>query len=294
MTEATAGAVTPPVVGVVTPPAAGTVTTPWYGEGVDAATVGFMQIKGYDKLPDAKTAALKIVGSYAEAEKLLGVPPDQILRMPKIGDVDAAKTFWGKLGVPTEAKDYDLTGLAKADGTPMEAAFTDWARATALKLNVTKENFKPFVAELVKRQEDALTTQKVSLTAKLAEEKAILDKNWGPNKPANMLIAQKAAAALQVQPEEVAALESVIGYARVMELFRNVGTKIGEDKFIRGLAPGSDNPNGGVMSYEQAVHTMSVRKSDEGWVNRYLAGGSQERQEMDGLNRIIAAGKMVA
>ena len=48
------------------------------------------------------------------------------------------------------------------------------------------------------------------------------------------IIAQQAAKALGATPEQVAALESVVGYDKVMEMFRSIGSKIGEDKLFTG------------------------------------------------------------
>ncbi len=98
-----------------------------------------------------------------------------------------------------------------------------------------------------------------------------------------MVVAQAAVRALGVDPTAVAALEKAVGYAKVMDLFRNIGSKIGEDRFVSG---GGSN-TGNVMTKEQAIAEKAALKRDEAWVSRYLKGGVEEKRQLNALDRII-------
>jgi hypothetical protein len=85
-------------------------------------------------------------------------------------------------------------------------------------------------------------------------------------------------------PKRVAALEKVVGYAATMEMFRNIGTKIGEDKFVlRRIS----RTCGNAMTREQAVDRKASLMNDKVWVKAYLAGDAEKAAEMTALNTMI-------
>lgn len=257
-----------------------TTTTPWH-QGLDPETLGHVQNRGWDKL-DAPAAAAEAIKAFRGAEKMIGVPSSEILRIPK----DAAdQAGWGqvysRLGRPPEPKGYDLSGVKRADGTEIDAATADAFRIAAFENGLSKEAASRLFSAMVKQQDSTATSASVEAQAALALEKDTLAKNWGANHAANMFVAQRAAAALGITPEQVTALEKVAGYSKVMEMFRQIGTKIGEDKFVTG------GPDKGPMTREMAMARKTEVMADAAWRDRYLAGGAPERREMDALTKII-------
>lgn len=258
---------------------------PWYQgvEGADAEMIGHLQTKGFDKLA-APAAAIAIAKSWKEAERLVGAPSDQIIRLPKDpNDSEGMKTVWQRLGAPKDAKDYDFTSIKLPDGKALDEPMTEFLRKTAAELNLPKDVATRLAASLTKYSADSSAASGADSAAKLAEEKTALAKNWGANMAANMQVAKNAATALGVKPEDVTALESVVGYSRVMEMFRNIGAKIGEDKFVNGGGAGN------VMSREQAVARKADLMRDSDWGKRYMNGGTAESREMKELIAIITA-----
>ena len=80
---------------------------PWH-QGVDADLVGAWQNKGYD-LTDPAKVAVETGKAWREAEKMIGVPRDQLVRLPhNTNDPAAWRPVWERLGAPKEAKDYDF------------------------------------------------------------------------------------------------------------------------------------------------------------------------------------------
>lgn len=256
-----------------------TPTTPWYTgvEGFTPEIIGHLQSKGWDKLP-APQAALELTKSWKEAEKFVGVPANQLIRLPQDAKDEAGwKTVWSRLGAPADAKDYDF-GTAKLDDATKEAL-----RTAAGAVHLPKDSVTAIAAGLAKHLESAENAKQADYAAKVEGERTALAKDWGANHAANMITAKAAAGALGVTPEDVAALEKHIGYARVMKMFQNIGSKIGEDKFVT-------NDNGGargIMTKEQATAKMSDLKKDDAWVKRYMSGGNAEDREMKALIAII-------
>lgn len=261
-------------------------TKPWYDgvPGFDQEMLGHLQNRSWDKKP-APEVAVEAIKAWKSAERLVGVPADQVLRVPKDAKDEAGwSAVWSRLGKPKEPTEYDFSAIKFSDGTPLDDAFSEAARGWAFKFNLSKDAAAGITQEFAKYLDTADTTEKTERDAKLVEQKAALKKNWGANEAANMFVAQRAATALGVEPETVAALESVVGYDKIMEMFRQIGSKIGEDQFIRSDAPGS---KGGPMTREQAIAKRTDLMSDPVWVKAYQDGDKAKLREMMAINSII-------
>lgn len=261
--------------------AGGTSTPPWY-DAFDADTKGYIQNKGLDK-KTAPEAFLEAAKFHREAEKFVGAPANELVRLPKDPNAPEWKNIYERLGAPKDASGYDFSTVKNADGTPLDAEFTEYMRSTVTPLNLSKDAAAAVTQAMVKFREKVDATALAERTAKLEVQKAELKKNWGVNEAANMVVARAAAKALNVAPEAVAALEGQVGYAAVMEMFRTIGTKIGEDRFVASSGGGGN----GVMTRDQAVAEKDALKADQAWVKRFLSGGNEERKKMDALDRII-------
>jgi hypothetical protein len=265
--------------------AAAAATKPWFQTvpGIDETTIGHLTNQGWDK-KSAGEAAVAAVKAWKEAEKFVGAPATQLLRVPKdAGDEAGWNTVWSRLGKPADAKEYNFADIKFSDGTPLEENFATMMRDTAFRLHLPKDAAAEVTRAFAKYLDAAETSENTEKQAKLVEQKAALKKNWGPNEAANMFVAQRAAAALNIAPETVSALEGVVGYDKIMEMFRQIGSKIGEDKFITSTQGGG----GGAMTLEQAVARRAELMADQAWTKSYLAGDAAKKREMMALNIII-------
>lgn len=268
--------------------AAAAATKPWY-DGADTELVGHITNLGLDK-KTATEAALSAVKSHREVQKFVGVPAEQLIRVPTDPKDEAGwGKVWQRLGAPVEAKGYEFTGLKHADGTDVAPALLDAVRATAVSNHLPKDAATAVARTFTKIIDDQRAETVAAQTAKLAEERTALKTNWGTNHDAFMAVAKAGAAKLGVSPEEVTALEKTIGYAKTMDMFRKVGALSGEDKFLGGGGDGGGN-GGGAMTKEQALAKIADLKADPEYAKRYMAGGAAEKREMGALHSIAYGG----
>ncbi len=259
---------------------------PWYQgvAGVDEAMVGHWTNKGWAGKPAAEVA-VEATKAWKAAEVFVGVPSTQLLRMPKdASDEATAKTMWERLGKPVDAKGYDFSEVKYTDGKPLEEGFANAVREASFGANLPKDAARSLARAFAKYLDNTKMSEAAERTAKLAEQRQALKTNWGPNEAANTFVAQRAAAALGIAPETVSALEAVIGYDKIMEMFRAIGSKIGEDKFITGTSAGG----GGPMTREAAVAKKADLMGDKAWTKSYLEGDAAKKREMLALNIIIS------
>jgi hypothetical protein len=270
-----------------TPPA----NTAWYaGPGFDdlpdasrTELTGYLQNRGWDKT-DARAAALGAIKAHREAERLIGAPADKMVRLPKdAADEPGWNELRTKLGVPAKPEDYNFSDVKFSDGKGLDADFTAKMSAALRDANVSLDRAPAVAKAMVEYFEKAEAAETAEKAASVAQEKDALRANWGQHFNANMLVAQNAATKLGVDAAAIAALEGAVGYAKVMEMMRNIGSRMGEDSFVMSRAPGGNGP----MSAEQATATLAERKNDKAWTTKLMNGDMEVRREFDTLSRLM-------
>lgn len=242
----------------------------WF-DSFDTDLKGYIQTKGW-KDPAA------VVGSYRNAEKLLGVPPEQVVKLPKDdAPAEAWDAVWKQLGAPETAEDYGFKPAEGGDPTMAEWMGKAFHEAKVPKGMAAKiaEKYQAFVQNFQEQQ--AATKQ-----AKAGQEAATLKLEWGAAQEQNLRIAQKATMALGIDGEMIDKLEDAMGYAGVMKFFHGIGSKMGESDFVSG-----DTTNGfkGAMSPEQALAEINALKADKGFAKKYNEGDKEARARMSQLHK---------
>jgi hypothetical protein len=273
-----------------TPPSPPTPPTPpataWH-TGVAPEMLGFWQNKGLP-LDDPKAFGAKLTELYQNAEKFIGVPPDQVIKLPKPdAKPEEISAFRQRLGVPAEAKDYDFSTIKDAGGQPLAAPLADALRAASHEAGVPKDAAAKVAAAVVKHLDSVRSTETTLAAGKLAEERVKLEQNWGgkdsPTYQFNHLQAVEGARRLGITPEAVKALENQIGYSSVMDAMRKVGAARSEDAFVTSPGSGSGTPTTREGAMARKVELMA----DKAWGARLTAGDTEARREYDNLNKII-------
>jgi hypothetical protein len=265
--------------------AAAAANKPWYEGKLDQEMVGRMQNRGWHDKP-ADVVAVEALKAHHEAEKMLGIPKDQLVRKPNPADEASTKAFWQQFGVPAKAEDYKITALQDKDGKVTNEALDKAIRTAAFTANVPMEAANQIAGEIAKSLAATDTEKAAAAQTKLDAERGDLKKNWGDNFERNKLVAQDGAKKLGLDPEVVAALENVAGYAKTMEALRVVGAMGGESDY-----KGGDGKNGGeLLTVQQATARLEELKLDKEWMTRYFNGGAVEKRLFEQLTTIIAGG----
>ena len=263
--------------------------TPWYqGQaGVDSEMVGHWTNKGWHTKTAAEVA-VEATRSWKEAERFVGMPKDEIVRLPKQPSPEDLGALYTRLGRPADAKGYDLTNVKFKDGTPLDEPFANHVREIAFKHGLPASAGAELAQSLVQFAEAADAADTATSSAALLTEREALKNQWGANMQQNMMIAQNAVRALGLDPAVVNTLEGAVGYSKVMEMFRNIGARIGEDRYIAN-DQGGTRPNG-VMTANQATARKTELKNDPVWVKKFLDNDVEARREMEALDRLILGG----
>lgn len=265
-------------------PAPALAPQPWY-HGAEPDLVGHIQNRGWDKKSE-KEVALEAAKSHREAERLIGVPADQIVRLPKDANDPAWKQVFNRVnGTPLDPKEYDFSTIKDAAGQPIPQAFADTLRKAAATFNLGKDAAAGVAAEVQKFFDGVEAAKATEYQAKITTEKEALAKEWGANFEAQMFIARQAATKIGFTPEEISVMEKAAGYTAVMKRMNDLGKKLGEDKFVQGGGPNNNN----LMTKEQATAKKNELMQDKAFVNRYNSGDTAAYKEMQALDIILSA-----
>jgi hypothetical protein len=265
----------------------------WYA-GFDAETQNYITTRGLaDKDPSA--AFLETAKAHQEAQAYIGVPKEQLLKLPKD---DAPPEEWdavyARLGYSKDPEAYKFEGLKRADGSEVDQGFKDFMRERAEELRLSPALATKLAEATLKHQESGAAARTASETAEATKALEQLRQSWGPNFEANKVIADNAYAAMMAaagfdQTKMTAAIQKLgetAGRAEVMQMLLSVGQKMGEDRFVGGGAAGGAP---GPRNAEQAKARIEELRGDTTFVKRYLDGGVAEKKEMDDLH-ILAYG----
>lgn len=259
-------------------PTDGTATTqpasnaPWYGSFNDDLK-GYVETKGW-KGPEAT------VESYRNLEKLHGVPPEQIIKLPKDGaPPEEWNKVWDRLGRPADPKEYNIPEGADGDTT-----FAEWARGTFHELGIPKAMAEKLAAKYSEFGQSIMAKKQESYQATVAQETTALKQEWGAAYDQNINKAKAAVNGLGLDTESIDKLEQALGFAGVMKLLHNIGSKTGEGDFVTSGSGG----NFGVLSPGAAISRIKMLKEDADFTKRYLSGNSAAVEEMQRLHKWAA------
>lgn len=265
----------------------------WFS-GLDAEHAGHVQARGWDKL-DPAAAAQEATKGHVAATRMLGVPADQLLRLPKdAADSDGWRGVWQRLGAPADPKDYAFEGLDLGDAGAT-TSFMDALRQTAAAANMPKQ----MVSEIARGVQKWIADRGTSYDAEVAENAASADRaikeNWGRehehftyvSKLGREALASRLGERLGGQIDGAFNVLREQGFGELAaELGRVVGAGLSEDRSGGGSGGGSGGATR--MTKEMAQSRIEELKRDPAFGARAVMGDADALRELGRLHRLLA------
>lgn len=168
---------------------------------------------------------LAALTSYHNAEKLLGAPADQILRLPKPEDAEGQAKLWDRLGRPAKPEEYEIP-LPEGDDGALAKAMAGVFHKAGVPKGMAKsiaEGWNAHISELQKAEKAAADEREAQSVAAVAA----LEKEYGEKWTATQELAKRGIAAVMkdagLDAEGVGKLESVLGTAGLVKLAARFG-----------------------------------------------------------------------
>ena len=228
------------------------------------------------------------ITSYRNLEKLSGVPPDRLLKLPTDKDgPDAWKPIFQRLGMPETADKYTVP-LPEGDKGEFAKMAREWfhgANMTQAQVTKVAEHWNTFQAEQAKAQQEAVETRNLADVGELK-------KVWGADYDTNSQVVDKAAEAFGMTQPILDALKQAAGPKLAMEFLHNVGKKLGvEDATVPGLNSKGETV---AMTPEMAKAELTRLRNDKTFAQLFASPDPQQRMQardrMDRLARMAAPG----
>lgn len=269
-------------------------TPPAWFAALDAEHVGHIQTRGWDKL-DPAVAAQEAVKGHVAASRMLGVPQEQLLRLPKdAADSDGWRNVWQRLGAPKDAKDYNFEGVDLGDSGTTNS-FMDAMRQTAAAANMPVQTAAEVAKGFQKWLADRATSYDTEVAANVAAADKAIKENWGKEHEHFSYIAKQGREALAARlgerlgPQLDAAFNLLReqGFGELAaELGRVAGAGLGEDRSGGGSGSGGSGP--AKLTVEMAQARLAELSRDTAWAARRMAGDTDAAREFAMLIRTIA------
>jgi len=241
--------------------------------GLSDELKGYVQTKGFPDVP-------ALVESYRNAEKLLGVPKEKLVRLPDKEDAPEWNQVYDKLGRPAKPEEYKYDA---PQGTDPE--FLSWAKENFHKVGLTQKQAQSLLKEYNDLSASKANAQAEAMQAKLKTQENNLKKEWGAALNQNLGVAREAVKKYGFTNDHIDQLENIMGYDGVMKFFHKLGSATGEGSFV-----GSTGPVGfgNAMTPAQARYQIKALISDPDFGQKLASGNVEARERWSNLHKMAA------
>lgn len=201
----------------------------------------------------------KLAKSYTHLVKKMGVPADQLLRLPQAGE--SMDDVYNALGRPETHENYDMGDYAPESTED----FRQLAHQIGLNNDQANVLFDAYVNAMAGQQEQ----EQSAFEQFEVENTQALQKEWGGAFDKNVELARRAFMNFAT-PEAVEIMEQTgLGnHPEILKVFSRIGELLQEDSVL----PGSSTPVLGGMNPAQAQEAFNSKMADPEFRNAYLDG----------------------
>ena len=281
MSEAAATTTTAPAATTTAPAATTTApaaTSSWT-DGFSPDLTGYISTKGFKSPAD-------LADSYRNLEKLQGVPQDRILKLAeKMRDekgslTPEAREIYNRLGAPKEAKDYNLEIPAEYGDKNLAEKF----KGIFHEEGIPKEAAERIVKQWNEYQGNNMKAAKEQAEIAFKNAEQNLKKEWGNAYEQNVNIAKEAVRTLGLDAKGVDAIAATLGHDKTMVLLKNLGSSVGEGRFIQGRSQTT------VMEPTQAQYEIKQLMGDRDFAARLSKGDIEAKGKWEHLHKMAYPG----
>ncbi len=209
--------------------------------------------------------------SYLNAQKLLGVPADQIVRLPGQDDTAGWDQVYAKLGRPEKADGYKFADVKLPDGLKVDDTLKTGYMDAAHKAGLSTRQANSLYEWWNGAMASGFTAQQGQTAQGLAQAEAALKTEWGAAFDQNVQLAKDAIN--HYGGEKLKAELDANGMANSPELAR-VMAKIGANLREDGALTGRGGGGGDMKSPAEARQEINALQADKDFAKQYATKGA--------------------
>lgn len=260
----------------------------WFST-LDADTQAHITGKGWEKLEPAAAAA-EASKAHLAAQKFIGVPAEQLLKLPKDASDPTFQAAYDRIFgmVPARtAEDYKFEGVELPEGDQKRI------RDLAVKHKLPPAVALDFAADLSARTRDAVAVETSGKETTKAANVAHLRAAYGADHDFKLFGAQRAVEAAGL-PASI--LEHIMtlpqeDYRKGMDALVALGQRMNEVPMHRGTGAPLVDPTLG-LTLEAAAERLKAYTTDAGLRAKFIANDTETVANWTKLTAIVAGGRV--
>ncbi len=244
---------------------------------------GMAENKGWESPADA-------LKSYADLEKFNGAPADQLLKLPAdLNDAEAMAEIYTRLGRPDSPEGYELPSAEDIqDG---QTDLTGWFADQSFAAGLTKDQAVHLVGGFAEKMDALAAEAQQAVELQSQTDIRELQREWGPEYPANMQAAKQFALSADITPDEQSAIERGMGTKKFLSWMVSMGRRIGEHS----VGGREETPTGSAFGMTPAAardRIKSLQGDDAFWekLNKQDPAATREWQNLFKISTQDGAG----
>jgi hypothetical protein len=261
----------------------------WY-ETLEAPLLEHVTAKGWNK-PAADVISAAAMAHY-EAQKLIGAPADQVLRMPKDASDPTYATVYDRivsLSAPKSADEYKFDDVKFRDGAAFEPEDAAWLREYATANKLTVQATRDLASRMVARTEAGLDGAAAQETAAKTANAAALQAAWSTQHDTNLVASTNATEGLKALGIPVEKLFDGLppdAYVAAQNGLVKLANQLREATFHGGGNAPPRNDFAGMTPQDARAKFVELSANRE-WGAKALQIGTQEATYLANLQRIM-------
>lgn len=207
---------------------------------------------------------LSALESYHNAEKLIGAPADQVIKLPKADDQAGWDQVWNRLGRPETPDAYELP-LTEGDSGEFAKTAAGWFHKAGVSKAAAQSVAKAWNDHMVQ----LVTAQANEAKTKADGELAALKTEWGNDFDKNAEVGRRGLAEYGrkagLDDADLNAVEQALGSGKMLRMFHTLGLTLGEHGFVQGQDSGfAGSPHQARQRLEEAREKRIKGEMTEG------------------------------
>ncbi len=261
----------------------------WYA-GLDADTQAHAVAKGWTKAADMAAGFTEAAKAHLAAEKLIGVPADQVLRLPKDATDPTFQAAYDRIVgmvTPKTPEEYTFDGIELPE--PDQKRVRDLAVKHKLPPAVALDLAADLSARTTAATADAVAAAETTKAANVAH----LRMAYGADYDLKVFSATRAVDAAGLPASLLAHIATLPAeeYRKGMDALVALGQRMNERPMHQGTGMPLVDPTAG-MTPEQAQARLQQFSDDPTLRAKFTAHDSATRDEWMKLTRIVASGRV--
>lgn len=268
---------------------------PWYST-LEPEIQAHANAKGWTKAADINAGFAEAAKAHLAAEKLIGVPPEQVVRVPKdAADPNFQAVYDRIVGMvtPKAPEEYKFDGVKFKDGSDLSAEDAEFVRGLAVKHKMPIAQALDLASALAARADNADAVEAAAAETTKATNAAHLRMAYGADHDFKLYSAGRAIEAAGLPPALMNLIATLPAedYRKSVDALVALSAKMNERPMHQGTGMPLTDPTAGLTPAEAQIR-LQAYTDDPTLRAKFLAHDTDAVANWTKLSQVVAASRV--